>query len=71
MIIQQMTVFMHDSLDTIFDIVEKKEEVVRKKLSIHGSQYFRHEEDPFRLYQSYLNLVQPIDVARDYAFYKG
>ena len=50
MIIQQMTTFLHDALDIIFDIVEKKEEVIRKKIKIGGSQYYRYEDDPFRLY---------------------
>ena len=61
---------MHDSLDIIFDIVEKKEEIIRHKVTIGGSQYYRIENDPFRLYQSYLSLVQPIDVKKDYSFYK-
>ena len=41
---------MHDSLDIIFDIVEKKEEIIRHKVTIGGSQYYRIENDPFRLY---------------------
>ena len=65
-----MTTFLHDSLDIILDIVEKKEDVIRKKISIQGSQYYRYEEDPFRLYQSYLNLVEPIEVTRDHSNFK-
>ena len=65
-----MTTFLHDSLDIIFDMVEKKEEVVRKKIQIQGSQYYRYEEDPFRLYQSYLTLVEPIEVTRDHSNFK-
>ena len=50
MIIQQMTTFVHDALDIIFDIVEKKEEVIRKRITLGGSMYYRYEDDPFRLY---------------------
>ena len=63
--IQQMTTFLHDALDLIFDIVERKEEVIRKRITLGGSMYYRYEDDPFRLYQGYLNLVQPIEVRRE------
>ena len=50
LMIQQMSTFIHDALDIIFDIVERKEEVIRKRITLGGSMYYRYEDDPFRLY---------------------
>ena len=63
--IQEMSTFMHDSLDTIFMTVEQKQLHIEKTVKIEGSRYYRHENDPFRLYQSYLEVVKPIDYELD------
>ena len=67
--IQELTTFLHDSLDIIFKVVDRKEEKIKKAVAYHGSEYYRHECDPFRLYQSYVSLVKPIEVETDLSNY--
>ena len=42
-----------------------KQPEIEKTITIQGSSFFRHENDPFRLYQSYIEIVKPLDYEHD------
>lgn len=65
-ICKQLRCFIHDCLDQIFQIVHQRDEHIRKTCELEG-QLIKVEEqnDPFVLYQFYVNLVKPVDYMQD------
>ena len=65
-IVKQLRCFIHDCLDQIFAIVHKRDEHIRKTCELEG-QLIKVEEnnDPFVLFQFYVDLVKPVDYMQD------
>ena len=59
--LQEQQCFIKDTLSQIFTAAERHEDEIKEQVAIHGSRWFSVDKDPFRLYQSYLELVKPID----------
>ena len=61
-IISEMTCFTHDCLDEIFDKVDAKQEKIIKAIRIAGRKFKAEQtNDPFKLYQGYIDIVKPIE----------
>ena len=48
-------------MSKIFLVVEEKQKYIEDSNKLAGTQYMRFENDPFRLYQSYIEICKPLD----------
>ena len=66
-----MTAFIHDCLDQIFEKTLKKQPAITKCLRLTGNPLDVSEKnDPFKLYQGYLDIVKPMDYDTEVDEYK-
>ena len=67
-----MTCFVKDSLDQIFLKVSQKQPKILQSLALSGDKSFigSNQNDPFKLYQGYIEIVRPIEYETDLADYK-
>ena len=62
-IIQEHTCFMHDSLDQIFQqALEKGPKVMNMMRQLGHTCTTDLKKDAFKLYQGYMEIVQPIEI---------
>ena len=69
-VISDITCFLHECLDVIFAKVAEKQERIIDCIKI-AKQKFPPDQhnDPFRLYQGYIEIVKPIDYETDVQMY--
>ena len=61
-IISDLVCFMHECLDQIFDKALSKQDLIVKSMKLMGQTVRKDDKnDPFKLYQGYLDVVKPID----------
>ena len=67
--IQDLTCFVHDCLDQIFLKVKQKQPQILQSMRLAGTK-LQNNNDPFRLYQGYMDIVKPLDYETDLVIYK-
>ena len=69
-VISDITCFMHECLDVIFAKVLEKQDRIIDCIKIAGQKITPAEQnDPFRLYQGYIEIVKPVDYNTDVQIY--
>ena len=68
--IGEMTMFYHDCLDRIFKMVDEKQTRIQNCLRLAGDSSAEFCNDPFRLYQGYIEILKPIDYENDLQGYR-